>query len=247
MVNLCIPKREIKKINDKINKNVEWGGYYIYDKNKIKQNKLFKGEGLHVTVPLQDYYDIHWHTHPQCLISSSDLNQTGPMQPPSVDDIAHTSFKYFTDLKLGRSDLIQIVFSHHAIYIQRPNPKVLENFFKTKTYTIQTSVDNNNKISVVKEDPKLHIWENKWYTPFKTKAGPLLSKLKSIGYDLGGGINDDTGEFIVPDKLDKEKMYADSFVIEKKYFDLCKKFGVDVEKIIDWNKIKKYGLCIEVK
>jgi hypothetical protein len=246
MVNLCIPKRDIEIIRRKIDSDVEWGGWYIYNKSKINSKKTFKGEGLHVTVPVQDHYDIHWHTHPSTLISIPNLNQTGPIQPPSIDDISNTSFKYFTDLKIGRSELIHVVFTMHAIYIQRPNKSILDNFFKTNKYTIKTSVDDNKKISVVNEDPKLQIWQNKWYTPFKKQASPLLRNLIAIGYDLGGYIHDDTQEFVFPDKSSKRIMYAESLKIENEYFDLCKKFGVDVEKIINWNKILKHGLCVVI-
>lgn len=229
---LYINPQQIKEILDLIHNDVEYGGYFVYKgTGDFEKRVTRKGEGLSVSVETENY-ELHWHTHPDALISSGTLNQTGPLQPPSIDDIAQTSYKFFSYEFLMGYVLVQAVFTDHAIYIQKPNADILESLFP-RDFTIQ-------------DDQTKKIWEDIWYNPFRNKAKPYLDRIKNIGLDLGGYFNEDTGEFEYYPQDEMDEMMDQSLKLESKYFEICRSFGVDVTKITDIDSIKKNGLKIKV-
>lgn len=233
MVTLCIPRKDIRFIYNKVKGDREWGGYYIYNKSKIVR-KTFKGKEMEVIIPVQDFYNIHWHTHPYELI---EVNITTPIQMPSVEDIAMTSYKYFMDIPLGRTNLIHIVFTTNGIYIQKPIPEVLDNFFKTPRYTIKTE-KKYDKIEVSESFKGLDIWENKWYNRFKREA-------EYFGYDIAGVFWDAKYSNKTQKKQTTQETFKKAFEIEKQFFQKCEEFGVKVTKLTNWNNLLKKGLCVE--
>lgn len=229
---LYINPHQIQEIMKLVHNKVEYGGYFVYTgKGEFQKRITRKGEGLSVNVETENY-ELHWHTHPDYLISSGTLDQTGPLQPPSIDDIAQTSYKYFSYEYLMGFVLVQAVFTDHAIYIQRPNGDLLESFFP--------------KDFIIQDDQTKKIWEDIWYTPFRNKAKPYVNRIKDIGLDLGGYINEDTGEFQYYPQDEMDEMMEKSLKLESDYFKLCRDFGVDVTKISDVEEIKRNGLRIIV-
>jgi|688.fasta_scaffold01457_39 hypothetical protein len=226
MVTLCIPRKDIRFIYNKVKGDREWGGYYIYNKSKIVR-KTFKGEEMSVNVPIQDFYNIHWHTHPYDLI---EHNITSPIQMPSVEDIAMTSYKYFMDIPLGRTNLIHVVFTTNGIYVQKPIPEILDNFFKTPRYTIKTE-----KKSDIKTDKGLAIWENKWYNRFEREASHFGVDIAGVFWDAKYNNKTQT----------TQETFKKAFEIEKQFFQKCEEFGVKVTKLTNWNTLLKKGLCVE--
>ena len=233
MRTLIIPPKVIVEIAKLMNSKIEYGGWLEFDLHgKHSKTKTIKGQQLSVSVPTE-YYELHWHTHPEYLVSSGTIQQTGPFQPPSRDDIAQSSAKYFDVHFIGGTLLKQLVFTSQAVYIQECIPSVLEKFFKTKDF-------------IKKDDKTDIIWTNKWYTPFKTIVNPILRQIQNIGLDLGGYIDDDTGKHVPPSESDYIRLYKDSEKLEKAYFDVCKEFGVKVTKIMDWKGLLKNGMQIKV-
>lgn len=223
---LYISAQNIKKIKKLVDSNIEYGGYFISKSNNFKK---FQGNDLSVSVPPENY-EIHWHTHPSKLISSGSLNQTGPLQPPSIDDIAQSSYKYFDPEYLMGHVLFQLVFTKHGIYIQEPIPEVLDNFFGPD-FLFESKKD-------------IEMWEKEWYIPFKTRGYPILSQIRNIGLDLGGYINEDTGVFTHHSRQERDSWYHQSRELEKQYLDVCDEFGVHVTKIQNWKEAMKNGLYL---
>lgn len=229
-----IPKKYIKKIKKYVDEeDVEWGGYFVFSaRGKFVRMIERKGEKTSVNVETENY-EVHWHTHPAALISTGTFDQTGPVQPPSIDDIAQSSYKYYSTDFLNGAVLRQVVFTNLAIYIQEPIYDVLDHWFKTKDFDIDTK-------------KTVKIWENKWYKPFRKEAEKYTRKLKTKGLDLGGFINDDTGQFEYLPKKERDKLLYESYDIEQEYFDLCAKYGIRVTKTYQWKKELKNGLSIKL-
>jgi hypothetical protein len=230
---LHIPREEIAKIFLIVeNEPNEYGGWVVYDSKALfKSIKQFKGNKLEVSVPTENY-ELHWHTHPAFLIDDESYEQTGTFQPPSINDIAQSSYKYYsTDFFMGTM-LRQIVFTKHGIYIQEPIEKTLENWFKTKDFLI-----SNKKNNIT--------WINKWYKPFKKEAEKIRKSISNYGLDYSY-TDDDTGKKIT---LQNEELREYNEVcnnLEKEYFSVCKKYGVKVTKIVNIQQVKNKGLDITI-
>lgn len=230
---LTIPSSEIKKIHKLVKEgDTEYGGYFVFLGNgKFERNVKFKGDLLSVSVPTENY-EIHWHTHPGKLIRSCCANQSGPIQPPSIDDIAQSSYKFF-DYEFGMGHiLVQLVFTKHGIYSQHVIPEIMKKYFRS-TFLIHDEKDIDE-------------WTKTWYEPFCKKASPIRKEISNIGFDLGGYINDDTGKYEQYPKEDREQMYLQSLELERQYFEICKEFGIAVYKIPNWKDMLKKGLTIDM-
>lgn len=218
----------IKKIKKLVDDNIEHGGWINYG-----SLKHFRGDMFSITVPYDEPYKIHWHTHPGYLINNGNIDSTGPVQPPSQDDLAQTSYKFFsTDFPFGRI-MVHIVFTQYGIYIQTPIPSTLESFFKTKNFKI---IDKKTK----------ETWTNKWYNRFLEESSPILKKIRSLGYDLTETIHPDTDEIIKLNKKEYTEYYKKSLLLESLYFTIAKKYGIKVEKINSWSEVLKTGFSVDI-
>lgn len=237
MKTLIVPKEIIKQIKYITeNKIVEYGGWLEYSGDIYKKIKKFKGDTTSVYVPTANY-ELHYHTHPASLIVSNDENfnkSTGPFQPPSIQDIGHTSYKYFSSEFARGNVLRQIVFTKEAIYIQEPIPSILNNFFKNKSFSI--SNERHKKF-----------WINNWFIPFEKESSPIRKKLTGYSVDIGGYKDKDTGETVYYPPEVTEGFYEECIKLEKKYFLIAKKYGVNIIKIPNWNKALKNGLSIKIQ
>lgn len=230
---LKIPPSQIKEIYKLVEEEpIEYGGWFVYTgPGKLQSRKQFKGTRLDVTVPTENY-ELHWHTHPAYIIDDHSFEQTGIYQPPSVNDIAQSSYKYFSPKFLMGVVLRQVVFTKHAVYIQEPIPEILDKWFKTKDYLID---EKNEKI-----------WLNKWYAPFKKETTKIMRNLHGWGYDYSFR-HDDTGETVTLEGDELKEYHDRSTQLEKEYLAVAKKYGVKVTKLKNVSEIKKKGLEIKIK
>ncbi len=226
---LHIPSEQIRRIYKAMFELPhEVGGYFEFKGSETSPEfdsyAQFTGDKLGVTVPSGNY-EIHWHTHPVHVIDQQDIydmDQTGPCQPPSIQDLSSTAAAYYAqDYGMGHV-LRRVVFSQEAVYIQYPIPEILDQYSE-------------------------EMFEKKWWKPFKNTATPIRNKINNICFELGKYINEDTGEQeSYYDFAESQKIYAKAMELEEEYLKIAERFGVYVVKITNWSHLLSRGLTIMV-